>query len=172
MQRVVLTALGFLLTETECDRNLGADKRSSLGRGKLHLTTRRDNLKVMADGVPAEELQAPSVEGAEAPDFWFRVGEKYAELVGSKSVRTMKKRKDAGSTREPRLVNTKTGKLTEAGFKRQRAATVAETHVAEAQPRNVFGDHIQRALQEQARRDLNRENAVFETCPHQDKETV
>ena len=45
MQRVVLTALGFLLTETECERNLGAEKRSSVGRARLHPTTRRDALK-------------------------------------------------------------------------------------------------------------------------------
>ena len=69
MQRVVLTALGFLLPETECDRNLGAEKRSSVGRGRLHATTRRDALKVMSDGVPMEELQASSVAGAKAPDF-------------------------------------------------------------------------------------------------------
>ena len=109
-----------------------------------------------------EELQAPSVEGAKAPDLWEWVLETYAELLGTKTRFARKKRKDAGSTREPRLVNTKTGKLTEVGFKRRRAATVAETHVAEAQPRNVFGDHIQRALQEQSRRDLNRDNTVFE----------
>ena len=69
MQRVVLTALVFLFTVTECERNLGADKRSSLGRPRLNCTTQRDALKVIADGVPVEELQAPSVEGATAPDF-------------------------------------------------------------------------------------------------------
>ena len=83
MQRVVLTALGFLRTETECERNLGADKRSSVLRARLDLTTRRDGLKVMADGVPMEELQASSVEGAKAPDFWNRVLEKCAELFGT-----------------------------------------------------------------------------------------
>ena len=151
-----MTVLGFLLTETECERNLGADKRASVLRARLHHTTRRGALNVIADGVPMEELQASSVEGAKAPDFWERVLEKYAELLGTKTSLARKRRKDAGSAREPRLVNTKTGKRTEAGFKRQRAATVAETHVAEAQPRNVFGYHIQRALQEQSRRDLER----------------
>ena len=108
-----------------------------------------------------EELQAPYVEGAKAPDFWNRVLEKYAELFGTKTLFTKKERTDAGSTREPRLVDTTTGELTEAGFKRQRAATVAETHVAEAQPRNVFGYHIQRSLLEQAQQDFNRGNDIW-----------
>ena len=69
--------------------------------------------------------------------------ENHAQLFGTKTLFTRKTRPDAGSAREPRLVHTKAGELTEAGFKRQRAATVAETHVAEAQPRNVFGYHIQ-----------------------------
>ena len=89
MQRVVLTALGFLLTETECERNLGAEKRSSVGRARLHLTTRRDALKVIADGVPMEELQASSVEGAKAPDLWLRVLEKCAELIGTMTLFTL-----------------------------------------------------------------------------------
>ena len=106
MQRVVFTALGFLFTETECERNLGAEKRSSVGRGRLHPTTRQDALKVIADGVPMAELQASSVEGAQAPDLWLRVLEKYTELFGTTTRCTRKKRKDAGSTREPRLVKT------------------------------------------------------------------
>ena len=85
MQRVVWTAFGFLLTETECERSLGADTRSSMRRTRLHPTTRRAALKVIADGVPMEELQAPSVEGAKAPYLWKRALEKYAELLGTKT---------------------------------------------------------------------------------------
>ena len=52
-------ALGFLLTETECERSFAQERiQFSGGRGRLDPHTRESGLKVMIDGLHLEQLKS------------------------------------------------------------------------------------------------------------------
>ena len=140
MKRLICMALGFLLTETECERNFAEERRAHEGRPRLLPKTRFHGLKVMLDGLPFERLQQG---GEPVGDFWRKCQDRYAEKFGVRRLGDRETRKDKGTTRAgtPKTL----AKRTVTGFKRERAKALHEEtpipfgSAPEARPRTVFG---------------------------------
>ena len=88
-------ALGFLISESACERNFSLDELQCEGRRtSLAPSTRFSGLKIMVDGPPLSRLDA------DCPSFWRKVQDRYVQKHGSKVFSgPMKRRKDAGQSR-------------------------------------------------------------------------
>ena len=89
--------IGFLLTETECERNFARERNQHAGRPRLGMEGRRSGLKVMLDGLALDRLQC---DGFPVGRFWHRVQDKYAQLFGTRILHTFKRREDKGKRRQ------------------------------------------------------------------------
>jgi hypothetical protein len=123
---------GFLLTETECERNFAVERRQSSGRPRMNPETRFTGLKIMVDGVPFSRLQ---VDGRPTNDFWQCCQNRYAEKFGTKRLGDTKTRSDAG--KQHRIQKRRhDGKFTMASIRRDRKEALA------AQPSIPFGGRV------------------------------
>ena len=140
MKLVICMVIGFLLTETECERNFAEERRAHAGRPRLQPGTRFHGLKVMLDGLPFDRLQQA---GELVGDFWRKCQDRYAEKFGTRRLGDRAVRKDKGTTRAGGRKSR--GEYTVTGFKRARAKAVHEEVIIpfgsapEARPRTVFG---------------------------------
>ena len=140
MKLVVCMVLGFLLTETECERNFAEERRAHSGRPRLQPEARFHGLKVMLDGLPFDRLQQ---DGVMVGDFFRKCQDRYAEKFGARRLGDRAVRKDKGMTRsgERKIC----GEYTVTGFKRARAKALHEEAIVpfgsapEARPRTVMG---------------------------------
>ena len=140
MKSVICMVLGFLLTETECERNFAEERRAHSGRPRLQPETRFHGLKVMLDGLPFDRLQQA---GEPVGDFWRKCQDRYAEKFGTRRLGDRKERSDKGTARAGGRETC--GEYTVTGFKRDRAKAIHEEAIIpfgsapEACPRTVFG---------------------------------
>ena len=155
LKRVVCMILGFLLTETECERNFAEERRAYEGRPRLQVETRFHGLKVMLDGLPFDRLQQA---GEPVGDFWRKCQDRYADKFGTRRLGDRATRKDKSTTRA--TGGKVGGKRTVAGFKRERAealhaqAIIPFGPAPEARPRTVFGH---REMKRQKLEDLRKQ---------------
>ena len=152
--------LGFLLTETECERNFAEERRAYEGRPRLQVETRFHGLKVMLDGLPFDRLQQT---GEPVGDFWRKCQDRYADKFGTRRLGDRATRKDKSTTRA--TGGKVGGKRTVAGFKRERAealhaqAIIPFGPAPEARPRTVFGH---REMKRQKLEDLRKQELAAE----------
>ena len=137
LKKVVCMAIGFLITETECERNFAAERRAHDGRPRLTPDTRFYGLKVMLDGLSFERLQE---DGVPVGDFWRKCQDRYAQKFGTRRMGDRAQRKDAGATRAG--IRKRDGKDTVTAFKRARVEAISSQAVIPFGPqpgRTVFG---------------------------------
>ncbi len=94
LRAVVRLLLGFLISETACERHFSAERRQYQQRPRMEDSTREDGLEIMLDGPPLAKLV---IQGQPVGNFWHRVQDKYAELFGTKVLTVVKRRRDAGT---------------------------------------------------------------------------
>ena len=123
---------GFLLTETECERNFVVERRQSSARPRMNPGTRHMGLKIMVDGVPFSRLQ---VDGQPINDFWQCCQDRYAEKFGTKRLGDRKTRSDAGKHHHTPK-RRRDGKFTMASIRRDRREAIA------APPPIPFGGRV------------------------------
>ena len=139
LKRVICIMLGFLLTETECERTFAEERVVHSGRPRMDPDTRFECLKVKTDGLPFCELQE---DGKPVNDFWRCCQDAYAKRFGKRRLCDVKRRSDYGTHRETEYK--RDGKNTVTSFKRKRQEVLHRAQ--EACPRacsdvtkNVFG---------------------------------
>ena len=123
---------GFLLTETECERNFAVERRQSSGRPRMNPETRFTGLKIMVDGVPFSRLQ---VDGRPINDFWQCCQDRCAQKFGTKRLGDTKTRSDAGKKHRTQK-RRQDGKFTMASIRRDRSEALA------AKPSIPFGGRV------------------------------
>eukprot|EP00974_Lingulodinium_polyedra_P091832 8900662-Lingulodinium_polyedra.AAC.1 len=98
---------------------------------------RFSGLKVMVDGMRLDKLQR---DGEPVGNFWQCVQERYAQRFGSKPLRTMKRRSDAGVRRDLAEVRPGAdGKITMTALQRQRGKAVTPRISFASVKTDVFG---------------------------------
>ncbi len=165
LKRLLLMMLGFLLTETECERNFALEKRANEARPRSHVATRHQCLKIILDGLPCERIIVCNAEVV--GDFWRRVQNKYAELYGTRQLGDVKQRKDAKVDSAGPAAQTEGHRLdrarpcnTTTGFKRRRAMIV--TGEVDPAAGTVFGHaRVDQVEVDTLRRHLQEEQACF-----------
>ena len=156
LKEVVCLVLGFLLSETECERHFASEKRQFQNRPRLGSTTRFAGLKVMIDGLRFDELIC---NDQPVCCFWQRVQDQYAKMFGTKRLADVKVRKDkvedglAKVKAQPSNPRKRNGKDTVATFKRRRIDAVFGSASRLPLPADtVFGSpSVRKALLEQQR---------------------
>ena len=138
LKRVICILLGFLLTETECERTFAEERTVHSGRPRMDPNTRFECLKVKTDGLPFHELHE---DGKPVNNLWRCCQDAYAERFGTKHLRDVNPRSDRG---EHRKTYQRDGNTTIASCKRKRQRVLHRAQ--EACPRaridvteNVFG---------------------------------
>lgn len=120
LRPLILMILGFLGSETACERSFAHERKQRDHRPKLNPETRRDGLKIIEDGL---ELKRLHEGGTPTSDFFAKVQEHYASKFGSRVLRSLTMRCDSGIPRKRRLRTD--GKQTITDFKRRRTQSLA-----------------------------------------------
>ena len=137
LEDIVGFLTSFLISETECERTFAHERRQFDNRPRLSPEMRFAGLKVMVDGMPLSKLQR---DGEPVGTFWQCVQERYAQRFGSKPLRTMKRRSDAGVRRDLSEVRPGTdGKITMTALQRQRGKAVTPRISFASVKTDVFG---------------------------------
>ena len=139
LKRVICIMLGFLLTETECERTFVEERTVHSGRPSMDPNTRFECLKVKTDGLPFHELHE---DGKPVNNFWRCCQDAYAKRFSTKHLRDVNPRSDRGKHRKKEYQ--RDSKNAVASFKRKRQQVLLRAQEVRSRARidateNVFG---------------------------------
>ena len=137
LRKMISVVAGFLLTETECERNFSVERRQHGGRPRMDPGTRFSGLKIMIDGAPFSRLQ---VDGRPTNNFWRCCQDRYAQGFGAKRLGDTKRRSDVGKHHLCQK-RRRDGKFTIASVQRARKDATATPTIpfGSRSSRTVFG---------------------------------
>jgi len=161
LAELIYIMLGFIVSETQCERDFARDVASlNTRRLKMGGARRFHCIKIMADGLPLDLL----VKGSEPVGrLWTRAQNMYAKMHGTRKIVSMRPREDRGIKRTKPA--TRAGKDMVATFKRQRAKAMQDA-VGGVPPTGmtIFNDNaLDRTEVQRVRTELQAENNLFQT---------